>query len=796
HLYPFLFAVGACTAFVIYYFLYTIMYNDSLKRESFPAESPAASDHPYVSIGGSDEKRILGPYLEYIEDKGNMFTAEDAVSEKNEGLWKRNITDVPNFGFSSSAFWFRIRIKCEMDDPGERILEAGYPLLNELEFYQAGWDGRYRSEKAGSLMPFSQRAYEYINPVFQINMKPGKTNTYYLKVKSASSIQVPLILWSVRKFAVEKKNEYAAHFFYNGVLIVMFFYNLFLGIMTQNRNYFYYIAYLAGFFLLQSSISGFAFQYLWPAYPAVTELAIPLGIGIAVMWLCIFSMSYLNTSSAAPIFHKFSYVFIAWSGLLMTIPFFVPYKVSGRACTAIVIACMPYLAVMGAYCLYKGEKSAKFYLIAFFCLFVGAFIGASRMFGVLPSNFMTFYGFQIGSSIEMVLLSLAVGAKTMNDQKILRDDINELNIELRKKVKDQIRELKTANDKLKDFDQIKSRFFQNVSHEIRTPLTLILNPLERAVGASPGDNELQVAYKNSKRLLRLVNQLLDFQKLSSGKLELRLKPIRIGDFLETCAAYLMPTCFARNVRFFLDVRRDFEAIILGQIDALEKIIFNYLTNALKYSPEGGLISVSQYVENDKVVISVQDEGPGIPEDKIENLFNAYFQVEDSVKNKPEGTGLGLALVKELTESMRGRVFVSSKVGFGSIFGVEFPLYKINRKIFDLLVVDSEDETLSRICDHMRSEGIEVKSAKEVGEALRLLEESDFRCVLSGLDPGQSEEDMDLMEILYRKYPRTKRLLLSDRKFEDKKDEATNIGKIEKEYPRRPDLKRLSEDIGI
>ncbi|MBF0442705.1 MAG: response regulator, partial [Oligoflexales bacterium] len=231
-----------------------------------------------------------------------------------------------------------------------------------------------------------------------------------------------------------------------------------------------------------------------------------------------------------------------------------------------------------------------------------------------------------------------------------------------------------ANTKLQELDKQKTSFFQNVSHELRTPLTLIMNPLDSLFKKSPEDQDIRIAFQNSNRLFRLVNQLLDFQKLSSKSMNLKLFEINIRTFLKTCCQFFQSVCTSKNITILQEFCHDDEIYILGQVDALEKIVFNYLSNAFKYSPQNGIIKVMLEVKSDHVIISIKDNGPGISKENQSKLFKIFSQTDDSAIREYEGTGLGLALVKELTEAMNGEVFVESSIGYGSTFGLKFKRY--------------------------------------------------------------------------------------------------------------------------
>ncbi|MFV2057227.1 MAG: ATP-binding protein, partial [Thiohalomonadales bacterium] len=238
------------------------------------------------------------------------------------------------------------------------------------------------------------------------------------------------------------------------------------------------------------------------------------------------------------------------------------------------------------------------------------------------------------------------------------------------------RDLQKANAKLKMLDRQKTHFFQNISHELRTPLTLLLNPLDTAYERYK-DDDIRIAIKNAKRLLRLVNQLLNYQSMTVGKKQLKVEPIGIEKFLESCTDYIGPICRDRDIHFQLINKQTnkTETLILAELDALEKIVFNYLSNALKYTPRGGNISLILDTNNGSksVKISVVDSGPGISSEDQSKLFTLFSQLELETQNN-EGTGLGLALVKELAHTMDASTGLDSKLGEGSSFWIQFALY--------------------------------------------------------------------------------------------------------------------------
>jgi len=245
-------------------------------------------------------------------------------------------------------------------------------------------------------------------------------------------------------------------------------------------------------------------------------------------------------------------------------------------------------------------------------------------------------------------------------------------------------EAEVAREQLAEEKHKQELFVQNISHELRTPLTLILNPLQIVANESPDDTNLQLALHNAQRLLRLVNQLLDFQLLGRGDRSIDIRPVDLVSFVQTCSEYFAYSCLQKHIRFKTTIEgRQLEVVldnnekplifVLSEVDALEKVIFNLLSNALKFTPEGGEIELGIQSIDNHARIFVTDTGPGIKEEDQERVFNAFAQVDDSDTRGYEGTGLGLAYAKRLVESMNGQLELQSIPDLGSRFWVSLPV---------------------------------------------------------------------------------------------------------------------------
>jgi signal transduction histidine kinase len=234
-----------------------------------------------------------------------------------------------------------------------------------------------------------------------------------------------------------------------------------------------------------------------------------------------------------------------------------------------------------------------------------------------------------------------------------------------------------ANQKLLELDRVKNRFFANISHELRTPLTLLLAPLEKMLHDRRFQADralyqmLQSMHSNGLRLLRLINDLLDLVRLESGKMEINREPIAMREFLQGLVSAVRNVADDRHIRIQLRVD-DAVKTVMADLDKLEKILLNLIFNALKFTPAGGRVSITCGREGDELVLSVSDTGVGIPPEKQPFVFQRFWQGDVSAQRKYQGAGIGLALVKELTEIQQGRIEVQSTPGQGATFTVHLP----------------------------------------------------------------------------------------------------------------------------
>lgn len=250
--------------------------------------------------------------------------------------------------------------------------------------------------------------------------------------------------------------------------------------------------------------------------------------------------------------------------------------------------------------------------------------------------------------------------------------------------------------KLKEVDQMKSKFLANISHEFRTPLTLIKGPIERLIGDEKVDDPKKI-YKmirrNSERLLHLINELLDLSKLESGHMKLSAQRADVVSFTKGVAMSFESLALKKEISITVNSSKDTIDLYFDK-EKLQKILSNIISNAFKFTQQNGQIEldIREDLNEHKVIINISDNGMGILQEELPKIFDRFYQVESSKSDIVQGTGIGLALTKELVEMHQGSIKVSSIPGEGTSFILFFPLGHEHLKEDEIIYEDLSDNS--------------------------------------------------------------------------------------------------------
>ena len=290
----------------------------------------------------------------------------------------------------------------------------------------------------------------------------------------------------------------------------------------------------------------------------------------------------------------------------------------------------------------------------------------------------------VARGIERRRLGLELKARIGELERVNRE-IADLNTSLERRIDEATAELKERYEQLKELDRLKSQFLSIASHELKTPITAMSGFLQvalkrlRRIAEGHGDqqaadglrsvsDQLDVVYRQTGKLARLIDELLDVSRIQTGRIEFRYADVDIADLAEEVAARMQLTTGAHEIT----VNRDTSAVVIADRDHLEQVLNNLVTNAIKYAPSGGAITIDVRPDDGGVRLSVTDQGIGIQQVELDAIFGLFYRSPDRAARDAAGMGLGLYISKEIITRHGGRIWAESAAEQGSTFHVVLP----------------------------------------------------------------------------------------------------------------------------
>ncbi|MFO7524971.1 MAG: 7TM diverse intracellular signaling domain-containing protein [Ignavibacteriaceae bacterium] len=409
------------------------------------------------NITPSLEKAGFGKSAEILEDKQGDLTISDVTSDELKNSFISSDSDEPNFGFTSSVYWIRFTLANPTNQNIISYLELSYPLIDKIEFYTPDGFGNHLVIKTGDHLPFNTREIKHRNFIFRITLDSEIQHTYYLRVETSSSMNLPLTIWSEKALLNKIEIEQLLLGIFFGAVIIMIIYNIFLFIGFRDRSFVYLFLFIASWGFAQLTINGLAFQYLWSGWTWWSDTNLPFFIFAALTGAVQFCRSLLNTKKNIPLLDKILkyevYVFLA--GMLFSL--LLDYAISIKLASGFAIAAIFSVGITGLYGARRGNRSAVIFISAWGMFLIGAVLFAVKSFGIIPSNFLTNWSVQIGFFAMMVLLSIAVQDRIEREKKekhkVQEDLIEALKVSetmLEQKAEERTQEINRINIMLMD----------------------------------------------------------------------------------------------------------------------------------------------------------------------------------------------------------------------------------------------------------------------------------------------------------------------------------------------------------
>ncbi len=598
----------------------------------------------------------LSTHFGIYEDKTSRLSF-DAVKKVTFTQSNRKAIYIP---FSTHTFWYKVTLKNGTSDEQTRVLKWNSTLTEQVDFYVPDQTNSYKIEKGGTFIPSNQLVYTAEEPYTSVKLAPQEEKTLFVRIQSQRAHYGSMTLYTAASLVTSQLSEFKKLGFVNGISIIRLFYVLLLVFFVVRdvtfRRYSIFLTFrtfafwglisVLGKNLTQNgeaaTIINFMSYHIMPIcyvlvlrtvlpikqlssfiqtlFNVVIVLVVLIGLGI----LFDYSWYWLKASTFLVVFFWFFIISLFVATMIRKLPIDWSYSI-------------PFILSISGYIFIQLSTLTGFYIpwkyaFANFCYVAEIFV----------------FGLFLG--------------------KIIRNHEN-----ARLFSEKQLTFTQAQAGKLQELDQLKTNFFTGISHEFRTPLTLLIGPLDDLQKKFPKESILPIMQRNAQRLLTLINQLLDLGKLDARQMETHLQNGDLAGFIQLLGSSFHSLAESRNIVF--DLRQDHRRFFASyDADKIEKIITNLLSNAFKFTENGGRIELSvEYSPSQRMMITLKDSGIGIEPAKLGKIFDRFYQIDGSIQRSHEGTGIGLALVKELVDLLKGTIRVESEAGIGTAFYVTLPI---------------------------------------------------------------------------------------------------------------------------
>ena len=384
----------------------------------------------------------------YLSDPQASLSLADAQAANAPFLPARERRGL-SFGYVPGVVWLRLELQSAASKTLHWRLELNYASLDEVRLYDIGADG-VRESRSGDTVPYAERSVGHRNPVFEIALQPGEQRTLYLRVDSRGSMTLSGALMSSRDFEQHSQNGYLAHALYCGVLIALGLYNLLLFLALRERPFLNYVLFMFAFALSVLSLNGLGAQFLWSEAAPWSNRMLPVSLTAAALLSVIFARSFLDTHQWLPRWDRGLLMLCIAIGAALLATVLLPLQRALQLMSLTGLIATLTLLLTSFVCVGYRVPGARLFALAWLMLLTGAVLLALRNFALIPSNFLTLYAMQIGSGLEMILLSFALAAR-FNELKRQREAALQLNEQiLAQRVTERTQALEQANQRLSE----------------------------------------------------------------------------------------------------------------------------------------------------------------------------------------------------------------------------------------------------------------------------------------------------------------------------------------------------------
>lgn len=608
-------------------------------------------------------KGQLFEYADYVDvGKADM----DISQIQNNGLLNYIPLESDNHsvGFTSDNYWIRFQIENSNEQSKVYYLETARPITDVAELYQIE-SNEIQIFKSGDQIPFGERQVKHRSTIFKIELPSQSINQFYVHLKSdGETINLPLTLYDEVDFWQSNYKQQLFLGLFYGLLLLAGLIYLFFYTSLKEKSFLYYGLYVFSIALMQATLDGLIFQYIFPKGGFLNDKAVMITALLSNFFLLKYCEYFLQVNQRLVSFRKLFKLVYFILAVLLAMVFISPatlefaYPMSNLNGLISLVLILTTVFVMR----YRRMSIDPFFSIGIFFLVIGLLGFVMNNLSLLPNNFYTLNSAKFGTAFEVIFLSLSM----TNLIKKLREE----------KEKSQ----EDALQKSQEISQLKTYFMSNMSHELRTPINAIMGIAEIELEEQTNNEhrkQFEIIKNASLSLLSHVNDILDFEKIEKNELQLKNEDFNPSILLNQISNNWKTEAENKGLNYEFEMDYDIPTRVNGDAERFIQIINNILGNAVKFTNSGSIsfkLRCSPQPNNVyRFSMNVIDTGVGMSPDIKKNVFDSFNQMRHNHNRQFGGIGLGLAIVKHLVELFEGQINIESEEGKGTEVFVDLPL---------------------------------------------------------------------------------------------------------------------------
>jgi len=630
-------------------------------------------------------------HISYLVDNNNKLKITDIIQQKYQEKFIHENKEILNFGLTTSTIWLKVLIENGLED--SPFLNIENPAIDTIEYFLFKKEGQFVHHTLTGNFPNSKpRSLKAGNWFIDLHLEEQDEYICYLKINSNSTqLNLPMSISSLEYQYEINSNKNIWNGVYFGLILFLFIYNIFLFSSIKDTSYLYFAIYILGAGFHFALVKGFGLEHLWNNYTSYTHLT-PITGSVSMIFCALFTIRFFNSSRRTPIIHFLMQVIIGFYIVVATIKF-VGYQALSMQILYYIVALSTILKVALAIVAWiEGFKASKYYLLGWSFFVVGFILLILRDNGIIETTFYNKHVLQISSILSILFIAFAISKKIniyidkkneaqklalttaienekliSNQNQLLEAKVNQRTIDLEQT----ITTLSKQRQDLSEANGFKDKVLSIISHDLKSPLSSLAGMLNLMKLTSISEiertdvvNNLETALNNTHNLL---DNILDWadkhQRNPNETIE-----IELYSSVEEIFELFKYQAGIKEIHLRNKTQRGY--FVNTNKNMIQLVLRNLISNAIKFTPKNGSITISMKEEFQNLLIYVADTGIGMSQETMNNLFKVDKYTTTLGTENEKGTGLGLKLCKEFVGKFNGEFSVASELNMGSTFTVK------------------------------------------------------------------------------------------------------------------------------